>query len=125
MDTREMASEYRLASWAQAMQERVANKETIKDFCERRGVSRHSYFYWQRRLREAAAKQIEQEVAKPPRALVPSGWAQVSTAQETPNVDNTRESTLSIEIGRCRMLVSESTDSALLEKVFRVLASLC
>ena len=77
MTTREMATEYRLASWAAAMQERVANGEMIKEFCERRGVNRHSYFYWQRRLREIAAQQTEGNVCKTSQTLAPSGWAQV------------------------------------------------
>jgi len=61
MNTKEMATEYQPAQWAQVIQERVANGESIKEFCQRRGVSRQAYFYWQRKLREIAAKQIEQE----------------------------------------------------------------
>jgi len=124
MDTREMATEYRLASWAQALQERTESGETIKDFCQRRGVSRHSYFYWQRRLRLAAAKQLEQQSAQT-QALAPSGWTQVSAAKEEPSAEGSAEPTLPIEIGKYRVLAGESTDSALLEKVCRVLVSLC
>jgi len=118
MNTREMATEYRLASWAQAMQERVANKETIKEFCLRRGVSRHSYFYWQRRLREAAAKQLEQKASQ---ALVPSGWTAIETAETKVN----EAAALPIEIGSCRVLVDSGTDMELLTKVCERLASLC
>ena len=58
MNTREIAMEYRLAQWAQALQERITNGESIKEFCQNRGVSRNTYFYWQRKLRKTASKQM-------------------------------------------------------------------
>ena len=45
MTTREIAAEYRLAQWAQALQARVTSGESIKDFCQSKGVSRNTYFY--------------------------------------------------------------------------------
>jgi len=122
MNTKEMATEYRLAQWTQMIQERVANGESIKDFCQRRGVSRQAYFYWQRKLRGIAAKQIKQEGDSISQALIPSGWSQVSTIKEE---QSTGDSTLPVEIGRYRVMVSESTSPELLEKVCRMLVSLC
>jgi len=61
MDTRAVATECRLTQWAQAMKERVNNGESITDFCENRGVSRNTYFYWQRKLREAACVQLQEQ----------------------------------------------------------------
>jgi len=122
MNTRQIASEYRLAHWAQVLQERVANSETIDEFCQSRGVSRNTYFYWQRKLRETAAKQIAKEVTGATQALAPSGWARVSAADEP---QGSRESSLPIEIGSCRIMVNGNTNPELLAKVCRVLVSLC
>ena len=121
MNTREIASEYRLAHWGQALQERIVNGETINEFCQSRGVSRNTYFYWQRKLRETAAKQIASQ-AGASQELIPSGWAQVGVAEEP---QKTRESTLSIEIGSCRIMVDEDTNPELLAKICRVLVSIC
>ena len=73
MTTREMATEYRLSQWAQAMQERVSEGTSIKDFCQNRGISKTTYFYWQRKLREAAAARMIMETGKTPQGIVPSG----------------------------------------------------
>ena len=122
MNTREIATEYRLAQWTQMIQERVASGETIKDFCQRRGISRQAYFYWQRKLRLAAANQIEQASSGEQQALVPSGWTQINTTGETKKAGG---SSLPIEIGRCRIMADEDTDTELLKKVCQVLMSLC
>ena len=58
MNTRQVASEYRLAQWVQAIQERIANGEKVKDFCVRKGISRNTYFYWQQRIRKTACEKI-------------------------------------------------------------------
>lgn len=58
MDTRKVTSQYRLTSWTQTLQERIVQKESIKDFCQRKGFSKNTYFYWQRKIRETACKQL-------------------------------------------------------------------
>ena len=77
MNTREIAEEFRLGHWAQIMQERVDSGQSIRAYCREKGIGTNVYFYWQKKLREAAAQQIavaaEQE--KGQQALVPSGWA--------------------------------------------------
>lgn len=58
MNTRGVAAEYRLTQWSQVMQERMAQGESITAFCENRGISKNTYFYWQRKIREAACEQL-------------------------------------------------------------------
>jgi transposase-like protein len=58
INTREIAAEYRLAHWAQVMQERVQSGLSIKDFCKQIGICGNTYFYWQRRVRAAACEQL-------------------------------------------------------------------
>ena len=124
MNTREVATEYRLVSWAQVLQERVTGKESIKDFCRRKGISRNTYFYWQRKLREAACAELaartQREVAVTEGSLVPSGWAVCQSAE--PVVDS---KAVTIEIGGFRIAAEADTDPEVLAKVCRVLKSLC
>lgn len=47
-----------MAQWMQTIRERNESGETINAFCERIGVSRDSYYYWQRIIREAACGQL-------------------------------------------------------------------
>jgi len=120
MDTRKIASEYRLAKWAQLMQERAATGASITAFCKRQGISRNTYFYWQRKLRQVTCEQASQSE---PDALhtLPSGWAQLCIAE---NIEDAK-STLSIDIGGCRVTVDTDTNIDLLANVCRALMSLC
>ena len=66
MKPKDVTAEYRLSQWARIIQERGSTGESINKFCQNRGIKRHSYFYWQRKLREAACEQfaLPQEVAR-------------------------------------------------------------
>jgi hypothetical protein len=58
MSSREITREFRLAQWMQTIRERGESGETVNEFCERIGVSRDSYYYWQRIIRKAARNQL-------------------------------------------------------------------
>jgi len=79
MNTREIASEYRLAHWAKVMQERKERGQSIKAFCESEGMHTNVYYYWQRKLREAACEQLSKNQESTP-AL--SAFAEVKLADE-------------------------------------------
>jgi len=122
MNTREVAMEYRMTSWSEALQERVRNKESIKGFCARKGVSKNTYYYWQRKLREKVCKELlpAEQAKKAEIAETPKGWAVCEL--EKAEVEG---STVTIEIGKCRVKAEAGTDEGVLEKVCRVLVSLC
>ena len=126
MNTREIASAYRLSQWAQKLQERTARGESIPDFCERTGVSRNTFFYWQRKLRAAACEallpQAPSEEGPQVPTVQPGGWALCEEASvELEQADDA----VIIEIGKCRLRVDGATSPELLEKACRVLMSLC
>ena len=45
MNTREIATEYRLSHWAQVMRERIESGLSIKAFCENVGFHENIYYY--------------------------------------------------------------------------------
>lgn len=64
-DVLAVRDEYRAQTWAVLIQECKASGMTNKDFCEQRGVSEKSFYYWQKKLRtrlveSAAAPQLVQ-----------------------------------------------------------------
>lgn len=65
MHTKEMASEYRLARWAGIMRERRESGLNVRAFCRKAGFHENVYYYWQRKLREAAHTQIVQSPPVP------------------------------------------------------------
>ena len=119
--TREITAEYRLSHWAQVMAKRTQSGLSIKRYCKENGICSNTYFYWQRKLREAAVKELALEPVKTTMP-VPSGWTQVSTAD---NVQNTESTGVTIEIGKCRITANEATDTELLAKVCKALVNIC
>jgi len=94
------------------IQERQNSGQNIKDFCQATGISRHAYYYWQRKLRKAACAELSK--LGEPVNYVPEGWMQLAQDQEI-------KSTLDIEVGGCRVTVDEKTNPELLKKVCRIL----
>ena len=114
MNTRKVAAEYRLTKWAGVIQERKNSGRSVKDFCLDTGISMHSYFYYQKKLRMAACEGLVNETAE----LVPAGWIQLTAEKQN------RTATIEVEIGGCHINVSKETDLELLKQLCLVLRSL-
>ena len=52
-------SEYRLQQWAQVVKECKDSGLSNREFCQQHNISEKTYYYWIRRLRQAAASQME------------------------------------------------------------------
>ena len=121
INTNEIAKEYRLSHWAQVIQRRADSGMSIREYCISIGISENTYFYWQRRVRQAACDLLlptpQTETVKP---AVPIGWALAEPAKE-----HTYDSTVIIEAGSYRIKVTTDTDMELLAKVCRMLVKLC
>ena len=123
-NTREIALEYRMGHWAGIMRDRAESGLSIRKYCEREGMHPNRYHYWQRRLRIAAAAEVQakkEEVAKMP----PAGWMQISAAEEVSEHKNPENDGVMIEIGKSRVMVNETTGTEILKKVCKVLVELC
>ena len=135
MNTREIAEEYRLSHWAVIMRERAESGQSIRAFCASRSICYNVYFYWQRKLRAAACQEqaitaelTDEHEHKSGKAIVPRGWTVCEAAETTSGADSksvVKEAPVTIEIGKGRIMVDTDTDSALLEKICRMLSSLC
>jgi|LSQX01.3.fsa_nt_gb putative transposase len=119
MDTREVAAEYRLTQWARTIQTRAQSGQSIKEFCASSGISRNAYFYWQRKLREAACSEMHETATRVKKCLIPNGWKQLESVES-----DCRGASVTIEVSGCRITTTAETDLDLLAKVCRVLRSL-
>ncbi len=117
MDVQKVATQYRLSQWAKVIQERQDSGQNIKEFCQATGISKRQYFYWQRKLRNAACTELA--IQEKSVDSIPSGWMQLAPVQ-APQM----KATLDIEISGFHISVNAGTDSELLKKVCRVLGSL-
>jgi transposase-like protein len=119
-DTRKIAAEYRLSHWAQIIRRQKESGESIKEFCEASGFHQNSFFYWQRKLRDAVCSEL-----LPTKQAAPDGWAIVRAVGACDADDPKTSRKLPIEIGNFRVLADMDTDSELLAKVCKVLVTLC
>lgn len=123
MNMRQIASDYRLSQWAQRIGEQKASGQSIREWCEANGIKRQQYFYYQKRLREAACReQLPASQCAPERPVAaPNGWMICAS-----DVAKQEHSTpLTIEIGACKVIADQGVDAELLAKVCRVLTSIC
>lgn len=120
MNTNEVAAEYRLTHWAQVMHERVERGLSIRAYCEDIGIHENTYFYWQRKLREAACSGDQAGAIAPGKSLVPNGWTQLTETEP----ETVAANTVTVEVGGYRIIANAETDMELLAKVCRALKSL-
>ncbi|MVB10499.1 hypothetical protein CAFE_11890 [Caprobacter fermentans] len=119
MDAQKIVTQFRLSGWGEAVKKRIASGQTVSAFCEGKGISKATYYYRQKKVREAACTELlEKQSCKA--GLVPNGWTQL----EEPKLAAAAESALTIDISGCHIKVTASTDSELLAKVCRILRSL-
>ena len=52
-------SEYRLQQWAQVVEQCSKSGLSNREYCRQNGIAEKTYYYWLRRLREAAAQQMQ------------------------------------------------------------------
>lgn len=124
MNTRQIASEYRLAQWAQAMQEHKASGESICAFCQRKGVSRNTYFYWQRKLRETACERLA-EIGSESTGLAVKGFAEINIV-DTPALSVTAPaSQVCVEVGRYKVITDSGYPAESLAVLLRALTKPC
>jgi putative transposase len=121
MDTRKIASEHRLKHWAEILRDRQTSGESIKGYCARMGICENVYYYWQRKLREAACREMLPAQSMDKLAVVPRGWAVCRQEKEAVRVSEA----VVIEIGKCRVEATADFDTELLSKVCRTLIALC
>ena len=125
MNTREIAEEYRLGHWAGIMRERAESGLSIKAFCEKAGFHENIYFYWQRKLREAACEQLaEVSAATAPTGLMKRGFTEVkvSGAPLLPSAALPAKGEIRIEAGGARITADSAYPVANLVELARGLS---
>jgi len=128
MDSRKIATEYRMAQWAQIIQDRKASGESIQAYCRNRGISRDAYFSWQRKLREAACTQlVAMQTGKSQTDLIPIGFTEVRlpASQSLSLQPEAAHGTISIEVSSIRMVADANYPPEQLAHLLRELVKPC
>ncbi|WP_349945181.1 IS66 family insertion sequence element accessory protein TnpB [Lacrimispora sp. BS-2] len=117
MDTRVATTKIRIQQWIDIFQDRAQSGLKVDDYCEQHQLSRNSYYYWLRRVKEAAlqsvgTKFVELEEPEAPVSL-----------DHTYNTNNISSKSLTIQMNGAFISVNSDTSKELLTMVLGVVAN--
>ena len=130
MNTRAIAAEYRLQQWAGIMQNCKESGLSIKAYCENAGIHPNTYFYWQKKLREAACELIKVESNNS--TLVPQSsnngspvvWAGIDTSDRE-SINLPQDGSIKISREGWTVTVEAGTDVGFLTETLRAVSRAC
>jgi transposase-like protein len=71
MNAKTVTAEYRQSQWLQVIKKRNESGMTVKDFCQAEGITKDSYYYWLRKLREKASLDLSVKTETKPIPVQP------------------------------------------------------
>ena len=127
MDTKEMTQAVRLRRWAEMIQARGESGQTIRTWCKENGIHEKSYYYWQRRLREAACEQLDESIDAIPTNLnlITTRFSEVVPAEVQAHTELPLSNQLLIEIGDIRITADSNYPLENLSELLRRLRVSC
>ena len=57
MDTKLATQQIRIQQWAAIIKDRISSGLKVDDYCRQHDISRDAYYYWLRKVKEAALTQ--------------------------------------------------------------------
>jgi len=125
MGTSEITLQYRIAQWAKTFQERIDSGERVMDFCQRKGISKDTYYYWQQKLRKAAGDHLAKQESKTTDMAL-RGFTEVKLTEPPvmslgmPGIDH-----INIETGLYKITAGSGYPADTLLSVIREISKLC
>lgn len=110
MNTRLATNQIRLSEWTRIIKDRCQSGLKVDEYCEQHQLSRHAYYYWLRKVKEAA--------------LIHNSFVELPALPEKTVPGTTIENhfiyQMTVTIGNTVLGVSESTPMELLSRVLEV-----
>lgn len=106
MDTKLATRQIRLQQWTAIIKDRNSSGLKIDDYCKQHGISRDKYFYWLRKVREAA--------------LIQNGFVELETPENT-HAEPDEHPSLEANINGITLSIREGISMDHLSEVIRVL----
>ena len=102
LTTREATRQVRLRQWQEIFHDRRESGMTVKDYCESHGITKDSYYYWQKVSREAA--------------IAAGGVVFAELMPEPESGQNEFRAALTIQIGSAVVSADDNTSAGLLQR---------
>lgn len=103
MNAKEATKQIRLKQWEEIIQDRCNSGLKVDDYCEQHGISRHTYYYWLRMVRENVIKNKPEIVEITP-------TTQLSVPEEFPVVPTPDSSIAKIIIQKGDISISVNSE---------------
>lgn len=120
MDTRQLAHEVRMKHWAEVLRRRRESGQTIRSFCRSEGICEKTYYYWQKRIRQAAGESLMGQVE----SQVPGALPVVPVFAALP-APKAAGGAVRVEIGGAVVEIEPGADMAVVASVLRLFAGQC
>lgn len=117
MNAKNMKREYNLKQWHLIVQDCRNSGMKVDDWCKQNDINRNSYYYWYKKIREAACEALEESNV----AVSPS-FASVPMNVIEP-ISDVYQGSLNISIGKAKIEVTENTSPDILRMVLEVLSN--
>ena len=114
MNAKEAATQYRMKEWAAIIQDRADSGLTIDKYCEQRGISKNSYYYWLKAIRKKLISEVPAAVGDVPPA--PITFQELATPSQVTSVQDS----ITIGIKGMSIIVTKDTSMELLLRVLEV-----
>lgn len=134
MNLKSIKYQTQIQKWTQIVQKRNQSGLRILDFCAQEGITKDAYYYWLRRVREAALESqtgIDVVDTKPRLVnITPAMPAEEPSPIQCDDISrpvvssdaNTFSTQLTISVGKAIVGVNQNTPKELLSSVMEVLA---
>ena len=126
MTSRAMVTEIRMAQWAEIISDKMKSGMNVNDYCASAGLTPHSYYYWQRKLRDALLRTGDIGQTKITTDIVPRGFTEVSVYHKLENeeseaTEQTGQGVINIEISGMNIRADRTYPIANLAELLKML----
>jgi len=128
VDTRRLTAEVRLSRWSGIIRERAESGKTVKQWCSENGICAKTYYYWQRKLREAVLGSLEEQKRPQMPSAGKTSFVEVRTTNPPSRhvlPEGSPAAQIQIEISGMRITAGTGYPPETLASLLRGLAPLC
>jgi hypothetical protein len=126
LDIKQLKQEYRIRQWSEVVTECQRSGMPVRTWCTEHGICRQTYYFWQKRVREAAfANALTAQGstgAAPPAEQNP---APTQFVQIVPGPERNGAVALSVHLSAVECEIMNGADIDLVERVLLSLGKIC
>ena len=112
--TRAMTKQIRIQQWTEIFKDKAASGLKVKEYCQLHGITKDAYFYWLKKVNEAAIESsgIELVELKEPASLPPSVISGADTVFKTEATISSGNFTISVNSNTPKELLISLMEAA-------------